>query len=135
MRVVIGIKEATYDDGTKLSDVATWNNYGTETIPPRPVFRIALEKKISSEEIKKHTEAYMKNLVNYALYNQGDLKEIEIKYYTALGSQVAAEAKRIIKGGTELQHNAPSTIRQKKSDKPLLDTGLLIKNIGYEVQE
>ena len=44
MEVHIGVKPATYPDGTKLSDVATWNNYGTETIPPRPVFIIAAEK-------------------------------------------------------------------------------------------
>ena len=135
MRVVIGIKEAVYPTGEKLSDVATWNNYGTETIPPRPVFRMAAEKVSDTEAIKKHTAAFAKNLIEYALHNQGDLKEIEIKFLVAVGQQTAAECKRIIEGGTELQHNAPSTIRQKKSDKPLLDTGLLIKNIGYEVQE
>ena len=135
MRVNIGVKPATYEDGTKLSDVAAWNNYGTPTIPPRPVFRIAAEKIMSGEEFKKRMKAYLHNVVVYSANNQGDLIEIEKKLLTITGQQVAAECKRIIEGGSDLQGNAPSTIAKKGFNLPLYETGLMVKNIGYEVTE
>ena len=141
MEVHLGVKPATYKDGTKLSDVMTWNNYGTETIPPRPIFQIAAEKILSSEEIAKHAKAYLENVLNYELYNQGDLKEIELKFLVAIGQQSIAEAKRIIKGGSELQENAPATTRAKELKnskgvgKPLYDTGLMLKNLAFEIEE
>lgn len=135
MVVNIGVKPATYEDGTKLSDVAIWNNYGTETIPPRPVFRIAAEKIMSGEEFKKRMKAYLRNMVVYGANNQGDLIEIEKKLLTTTGQQVAAECKRIINNGSDLQDNAPATIKKKGFNLPLYETGLLIKNIDYEVTE
>jgi len=66
-----------------------------------------------------------------------DLKDIETKMLTALGQQVAAEAKRIIERNSgELQHNAPATAARKKvGDKPLYETGQLEKHLSYEVTE
>ena len=141
MEIHLGVKAAAYKDGTKLSDVMTWNNYGTATIPPRPIFQIAAEKILSSEEIAKHAKAYLKNVLNYELYNQGDLKQIELVFLQAIGSQSIAEAKRIIKAGAELQENAPSTTRAKELSKskgvgkPLYDTGLMLKNLAYEIED
>ena len=143
MEIHLGVKAAAYKDGTKLSDVMTWNNYGTATIPPRPIFQIAAEKILSSEEIAKHAKAYLKNVLNYELYNQGDLKQIELVFLQAIGSQSIAEAKRIIKsGGLAADYpNAPSTTRAKELSKskgvgkPLYDTGLMLKNIAYEIED
>lgn len=135
MEVHIGIKEATYPDGTKLSDVAKWNNYGSETIPPRPVFRIAAENILSGEKFKKRMKAYLHNVVVYENNSPGDLIEIEKKLLTTIGQQVVKEAKNIIAAGDELQENAPATIAKKKFNKPLYETGLLLKNIAHEVTE
>lgn len=133
MVVNIGVKPAVYPDGTKLSEVVAYNNYGTPTIPPRPVFRIAAEKIMSGEEFRKRMKAYLHNVVVYGANNQGDLIEIEKKLLTTTGQQVAAECKRIINNGTDLIGNAPSTIAKKGFNQPLYETGLLVKNIGYEV--
>ena len=141
MQVNIGVKPATYENGMKVSEVAAINNYGSETIPPRPVFRIAAEKIMSTEEFKDYTATYVHNLLEYELYNKGDLKDIQVKYFSSVGRQIAAECKRIIKGGSELQENAPSTTRIKELkgskgvNKPLYDTGLLLKNIAHELSE
>jgi hypothetical protein len=135
MEIHLGVKAATYPDGTKLSDAMTWNNYGTETIPPRPIFQIAAEKVLSTEEFKQKIESYLHNVVVYRMNNQGDLPEIEKKLLTSIGQQSIAEAKWIIKGHAELQENAPSTIKKKGFNKPLYETGLMIKNLGYEVTE
>jgi hypothetical protein len=114
-----------------------WNHYGTETIPPRPVLRIAAENILSSPEMKKHIQAYFKNVVAYSKRGRAqDLKDIETKMLTALGQQVAAEAKRIIERNSgELQYNAPATVAKKGFDKPLYETGQLEKHLSYEVTE
>jgi len=141
MNVHLGVKAATYPDGTKLSDVMSWNNYGTETIPPRPVLLIAAEKILSSEEFKKRMKAYLHNVIVYSMNNQGDSQEIEKKLLTTIGQQSIAEAKRIIKAGAELQENAPFTTRAKELKeskgvgKPLYDTGLMIKNLAFEIED
>lgn len=136
MEVRLGVKPATYEDGTKLSDVMTWNNYGTETIPPRPVFQIAAEKIISSKEMKKHIKAYFDNYKTYIkVGRREDIDKAELVLLTAIGSQSIAEARRIINSRSELQGNAPSTVAKKGFDKPLYETGLMIKNLGFEVTE
>ena len=123
--------------GEKFSDVLAWNHYGTETIPPRPVLRIAAENILSSPEMKKHMKAYFKNVIEYTRRGRlNDLKDVETKMLTALGQQVAAEAKRIIdRNSGELQHNAPATVAKKGFDKPLFETGEMKKKISYEVTE
>ena len=123
--------------GAKFSDILAWNHYGTETIPPRPVLRIAAENILSSPEMKKHMKAYFKNVIEYTRRGRlNDLKDVETKMLTALGQQVAAEAKRIIERNSgELQHNAPSTIAKKGENHPLYETGELKKKISYEVTE
>ena len=130
MQLLFGVKPAKYEDGTSLADVMTWNHYGTETIPPRPVLRIAAENVMSNnEEIKKALNAFFKNI----LVNPGDAEKLEKEMLRKIGVQVIKEAKRIIEAGNELQHNAPGTVRQKGPNKPpLFDTGLLIKNLGYD---
>ena len=135
MQVNLGVKLAKYKDGTKLSDVMVWNHYGTPTIPPRPVLRIAAEKVQNSKEfIEEHLTPYLINVISYTKAGRKqDLKEIETKLLTYLGQQSVSEAKKIINAGMELQENALKTIQKKGFDKPLYETGLMIKNLGFEV--
>ena len=132
MQLLFGVKPAKYEDGTSLADVMTWNHYGTETIPPRPVLRIAAENVMNRDDIKDALSVYLKNV----LVNPKDADKLEKEMLRKIGVQVIKEAKRIIEAGNELQHNAPSTVRQKGPNKPpLFDTGLLIKNLGYDYED
>jgi len=137
MQVRFGALPGVYKTGEKFSDVLAYNHFGTETIPPRPVLRIAAENILSSPKMKKHMKAYFKNVAEYAKRGRiEDLKTIETKMMTALGQQIAAEAKRIIKRNSgELQRNAPATIAHKGFNKPLFESGELIKKLSYEVVE
>jgi len=137
MQVRFGALPGVYKTGEKFSDVLAWNHFGTETIPPRPVLRIAAENILSSSEMKKHIRAYFKNMIEYAKRGRlQDMVDAETKMLTALGQQIAAEAKRIIERNSgELQRNAPSTISKKGFDKPLYETGQLEKHLSYEVTE
>lgn len=131
MQLLFGVKPAKYEDGTSLADVMTWNHYGTETIPPRPVLRIAAENVMSREDIKDALAVYFHNVV----MNPDDAKQLEKEMLRKIGVQVIKEAKRIIEAGNELQHNAPATVKQKGFNKPLYETGLLLKNLGYDYEE
>ena len=131
MQLLFGVKSAKYEDGTSLADVMTWNHYGTETIPPRPVLRIAAENVMSRDDIKDALAVYFHNVV----MNPGDATKIEKEMLRKIGVQVIKEAKRIIEAGNELQENAPGTVRQKGFNKPLYEAGLLIENLGYDYEE
>lgn len=131
MQLLFGVKPTKYPDGTSLADVMTWNHYGTETIPPRPVLRIAAENVSARGDIKDALAKFAHNV----LVNPKDADKLEKEMLRKIGVQVIKEAKRIIEAGGELQHNAPSTVRQKGFDKPLFDTGLLIKNLGYDYED
>lgn len=137
MQVKFGALPGVYKDGPSFAEVLAWNHFGTETIPPRPVLRIAAENILNLPEMKKHMKAYFKNVMTYAARGRvNDLKDIEKKMLTALGQQIAAEAKRIIERNSgELQRNAPSTTSKKGFDKPLYETGQLEKHLSYEVTE
>jgi hypothetical protein len=137
VQVKFGALPGVYKTGEKFSDVLAWNHYGTETIPPRPVLRIAAENYVSSSAFKIAMEAYKKNLKAYMKSGRvADMVKAEKELLRKMGVGTVVEAKRIIKSGGELQHNAPSTIAKKGEGKPpLYDTGELLKKISYEVSE
>lgn len=130
MFVKLGALPGTYKNGEKISDVLEWNHFGTETIPPRPVLRMAAEK-LSAKFVKERLQAYMINVVR----NPKDAKRLETVFLQDLGRQSIAEAKKIIDSGGELQHNAPATVAKKGFDKPLFESGELQKKLSYEVTE
>ena len=127
MIVNLGVKFAKYANGETLSDVLAYNHFGTETIPPRPVLRIAAENIIGKNKDR------IKSFIADSIINPNDADRLEVVLLTSLGQQAAAEARRIIDAGGELQHNAPATVSHKGFDKPLYVDGTMAKNISYEV--
>ena len=130
MIVKLGALPGTYENGEKVSDVLEWNHYGTPTIPPRPVLRMAAER-LSAKFVKERMQAYMTNV----LRNPKDAKRLETVFLQDLGRQAITEAKKIIDSGGELQRNAPSTIAKKGFNRPLFESGELQKKLSYEVTE
>lgn len=128
-QVNFGATPGSYESGESFSDVLKYNHYGTETIPPRPVLRIAAERIVPKN--KDRIKAFLKNLIT----NPKDADRLETVLLTTLGQQVVAEAKRMIDGVEGLQPNAPATIKQKGFNKPLYENGDLEKHLGYEVTE
>lgn len=129
MKVQFGATPGSYASGMKYSDILAINHYGSPTIPPRPVLRLAAERIIPKNE--ERIKAFLKNL----LVNPKDAQRLETVLMTSLGQQVVAEAKRIIDNSEGLQHNAPATVKKKGFDKPLYENGDLEKHIGYEITE
>lgn len=118
------LKNATYPDGTKVAQVAYENEFGRHGkpyVPPRPYFRnmIAARKgqwaKAISVLMKSSGHDAGRALPLLGEFIKGDLQQ-SIRDFTTPG-------------------NAPFTIRKKGFDKPLIDTGHMLRSVDYEVQK
>lgn len=119
-RLEIGFFEtARYPNGTFVAQAARYNEFGTLRIPMRPFFRNAIQKNI------KKWYATLQNAINQ---NATPSKALSI-----VGEVARAD---IIQSITDLRTppNAESTIKQKKSTNPLIDTGLMRRSVTYKVK-
>lgn len=115
----------TEEGGTAdVTDVAMWNELGTSNMPSRPFMRDSVDK--HADEITAFCKSKFKGCV------EGKISVQEM--YAAIGAfQVGLVQKEITDG--EFEPNAPSTIRKKKSDKPLIDTGQMRQSIHYVIKQ
>lgn len=119
-KLEIGFFEtARYPNGVFVAQVARYNEFGTLNIPMRPFFRNAIQKNI------KKWYATLQNAINQ---NATPNKALSI-----VGEVARAD---IIQSITDLKAppNAQSTIKQKKSTNPLIDTGLMRRSVTYKVK-
>jgi len=98
-------------DGVSLANIAIWNEFGTNRIPPQPFLRNA-QKKANSRA---------RNIVKNRLDEGTNVKEL----CTELAVMMTDEIKKSIRTG-EWKPNAQSTKKRKHGSKPLIDTGQLI---------
>ena len=124
--VAVGIQSSdgskTDDDGVALVDVATWNEFGTDTIPARPWLRTALD--LNRRRWTKAASKAVKEVVD------GGTGEAGLRI---LGQVMLGDAKESLLDGAWTP-NAPSTIRRKGSDQPLFDTSRLLQSQRAEVR-
>lgn len=136
MHILIGTKSGvTYPhegDGmpVKLEDVAKWNEFGTELIPPRPAFRVGVESAV--KESKDLIAKYLMNLTDPKL-SAVNLKQLEETFMNKMSMRCEKAVKKMIRSGATAP-NAPSTVERKGFNKPLVETELLLDNVVAEVQ-
>jgi len=119
--VRVGVLEnATYPDGTPVAMVAFWNEYGTRTSPVRAFFRTTVS------EQKKNWVLSVQNLMK--MHN--DPKQV----MGLIGVHMQEQIVQSINTWSD-PPNAPYTIAKKGFDKPLVETGLLMRSIKSEVGE
>lgn len=120
LEVRAGIFEtATYPDGTPVAEVAYENEYGTDSIPPRPFFRTTI-----AEKQKDWADSVAEGLQYY----KGDIRAA----LEATGERMADDLQESVLNWKE-PPNAPYTIAKKGFNKPLVDTGQMSKSFGSEV--
>jgi hypothetical protein len=115
------LQKATYPDGKPVAMIAAINEYGAPSRgqPPRPFFRNMIAAK--SREWPKAIAGLLKS-------NQYDA-ELTLKQ---TGAAIAGQLRQSIRDLVE-PPLAPSTIRRKGFDKPLIDTGHMLSSVDYEV--
>ena len=134
IKLEFGVTNNKYPEkNISVGQVAIINEYGTETIPPRPAFRIGLERSVAKN--KKLIDAALKNITNHLLTGRKDSIQRQLtQALTQIGKSAKKETKDIIKQGS-MSPNAPLTIKKKGFDHPLWETGLLHESVEYLVSK
>lgn len=124
MEVHVGFQagEASYEGGADLVEIAAYNEYGTSDTPARPFMQQSWEN--HQEELQQLCQQAYNIVLN------GGTAEEACKIVGVAG--VGIIQKEIVEGNFE--PNAPSTIRKKGSDRPLIDTGQMRQSVKYVVK-
>lgn len=124
LEVVVGYQEGqAYDDGASLSEVAAYNEFGSSDTPARPFMKQSFEKR------ERELQAAC-NQVNISLSN-GDTAQHALNVLGVVAKGMVQEEI----GSGDFAPNAPSTVRQKKSDQPLIDTGHMRQSVNYVIRK
>lgn len=114
------LESETYPDGTPVAQVAYWNEFGTEHIPPRPFFRHLIETNKSGWSLA---------FGNLMKSNNYDVNRV----FALMGEGMKDQLTRAIIDFSD-PNNAPATVDKKGFDNPLIDTGVMQKATGYEIK-
>lgn len=109
--------------GPSYVDIATWNEYGTRRIPSRPFVRIA------SDDNRKAWGDLAERCVGRVISRSMSKAQVG----EAMGERMKEDIQKVFGDKSKLVPNAPSTIRRKGHDKPLIDTGKLKSVTNYRI--
>lgn len=110
-------------NGADICDVAAFNEFGTVDIPSRPFIRNSVDN--HEEEITSFVQREVAKCIKGQQSAENALKRIGV-------FQKSLIQKEITEGS--FVPNSPSTIRKKKSSKPLIDTGRMRQSVNYEIK-
>lgn len=123
----VGILEgATTPDGQRIAPYAFWNEFGTKNSPARPFMR---------QSVTKNKNKWL-GVLRAALAGGKNSADA----LTMVGEVARADIIKEIQSGNFVP-NAPRTIAKKRAagktepDHPLIDTGLMMKAVEYEVTD
>lgn len=144
------IDEATYPDGTSVAQVAYWNEYGTETSPPRPFFRQAVRENSSKwQQIIASLLTRGETDLDFVLDHTGKIMAEDIRTSIfQLDSPANSEVTALLKDRfptrpwdvTKLDlYMAIRDVQNGKTGgnhrKPLIWSGIMSRRVNYEVSE
>lgn len=120
--VYVGLwNSVRYPDGTSVADVAFFNAFGTKKIPSRNFL----------EESILPCKKILLNFIPSIIHSLANDKDV-YRWYRRIGVSGAAVMKNVILTH-EWTPNAESTVVRKKSSRPLVDTGLLVRSVTFEI--
>lgn len=111
------------EPGISMAQIAAYNEFGTDSIPERSFMRTAFDENI------RQINAFIAE--QYGLIIDG--KETLDRAANLIGLAMTGLIQRKIR---EIRYppNAPSTIAQKGSSKPLIDFGQMINSVRHVVR-
>lgn len=122
-RVCIGFQHGKdRDNKVDMADVAAWNEFGTVRSPSRPFMRNSIDNNM--DKIKAFGAAQVRRIAAGATSRD---------VLNAMGAMQKGLMQHEITEG-HFQANAPSTVRRKKSDRPLVDTGQMRQSIHFVIK-
>lgn len=122
-------ENAKYEGGKSIAMVARANEFGVprdsgERIPPRPFMRPAIHEN-RAKLVDFLRSRYMKALKD----NENTMNVLE---RFGLMVQGLIQAQIIM---TNEPPNAPSTVKRKGFNKPLVDTGIMLASVSHQEEE
>jgi HK97 gp10 family phage protein len=119
----VGVQAGEDHDESELSlaQIAFNNEYGTSRIPSRPFMRNTYAN--NKEKLNKIIDSEFGKILDGARDTVTSVKLVGEWYEAAIKSEIRTG---------DFVANAPSTIAEKNSSKPLIDTGQLINSIRHE---
>jgi hypothetical protein len=114
------LEGATYPDGKSVAMVASFNEFGTRNMPPRPFFRRMIADK--SHEWGPAAANLLKS-TNY------DVDKTLMLVGEGIKGQLQQSINDLVSPPL-----AQSTIDRKGFSKPLIDTSVMINSVDYEVK-
>lgn len=115
------LETETYsENGLPVAQVAFWNEYGTEFSPLRPFFRSMIEKN------KAGWSLAFGNLMNM---NNNDVAKV----FALMGEGIKDQLTQSIVEFSD-PPNAPSTVRRKGFNKPLIETGTMQRATAWDIE-
>ena len=93
-------------------------------IPSRPFLRIAFD------DNRKAWEGLAEDLLDQIVDRCMSASQVG----KTMGKRMQKDIREVIGDKSRLAPNAPSTIRRKGHDKPLIDTGTMQKRVNYRVE-
>lgn len=123
LEVQVGFQgDESYEDGTSIAEIAAYNELGSSDTPARPFMKQSFEN--HEDELRAACER-----VNAAIASGKSVEQA----LDALGVAIKGLVQTEIVDG-DFTENAPSTIKKKGSDKPLIDTGTMRQSVNYVVK-
>lgn len=127
--LVIGVLEPESDiqylgsDAT-IGKVAIWNHQGTATIPARPFLSTYVDE--NRDKIIKQFSSAMSRVIFTGESETQALGQLGDAYVKGIQT-------RIRKGVGD--DNAESTLLHKEGSTPLIDTGVLLRSISWDIED
>ena len=127
LEVCIGFQRGsnTNDDGVDMVDIAVWNELGTAKMPARPFLRHTADN--NKTNIEKLAVLKFKEILNGKTEEEA-LNDIGIIIKALVQDTITHSKDWAIE-------NKQSTIKRKKSDTPLIDTGQMLQAVNYFIKE
>lgn len=124
MEVVAGMLKDSgkAENGASYVDIATWNEYGTGRIPSRPFIRI------SADTNKAAWAKLAQQCVNDVIDGDSPRDAAQV-----VGHRMVEDIRKVF-GSSELKANAPSTVRKKGRNEPLVDSGEMQRRVNFRIE-
>ena len=125
MEVVAGMlrDSGKASNGASYVDIATWNEYGTGRIPSRPFIRI------SADTNKAAWGRLAQQCVNDVIDGDNPRDAAQV-----VGHRMVEDIRKVF-GSSRLKANAPSTIKKKGRNEPLVDSGEMRRRVNFRIEE
>lgn len=122
--VVAGITNSAHVGGQSVAEYAAYNEFGTSRIPARPFMRTAFDdnqQKLERMVLRAGREVVLGKITGAQFFN-------------GVGLQMQNVIKRQIRSNMD-PRNAISTVKAKGSDHTLIDTGVMLSNVTFEIRK